>query len=371
MNNDELENLPDDQRVDRLAGLRNFLTAEPTKPRNLTLDQYLALTIPERAAYDEERIDYLGTDVIIPTPHLKAAKDTMRALRLTNRGKKWGRSGMLLSGRARLGKTSTALHIAKYVYDDYGLKHPDHLTNGDIPVVFVNIPSSPNGRSMVKQCANFYGIPYGKSDTLDFLKGEILPLLNNHNTQLVIFDEIHNLSKKRLGDLDTIALLKEFSNSSNATFVYAGINIHKGGLLSGEEGEQIAGRFRARVLTNYGYGNPAQRAVWRGLVRGLASELRLLGDSPEEIAKHSLYLHQRTRGAIGPLSQLLFTAAQLTIAGGEQSGNEQLTLEMLDSIQLDLLTEQATGGYRHGENFDVAVDDLAGVEDEMENDYAA
>ena len=38
-------------------------------------------------------------------------------------------------------------------------------------------------------------------------------------------------------------LLKYFSEHLPATFVYAGIDVERNGLLSGTRGEQIAGRF--------------------------------------------------------------------------------------------------------------------------------
>ena len=60
-------------------------------------------------------------------------------------------------------------------------------------------------------------------------------------------------------------MLTYFAERIPATFVYAGIDIERAGLLAGPRGEQIAGRF-AMIRTG-----PFPRGpVWTGLVAALA-----------------------------------------------------------------------------------------------------
>jgi hypothetical protein len=64
--------------------------------------------------------------------------------------------------------------------------------------------------------------------------------------------------------------LKYFAERLPATFVYAGINVERAGLLNGNRGEQIAGCFS--MIRTGAFGRAQQ---WQALVAALESSLRL------------------------------------------------------------------------------------------------
>ena len=94
-----------------------------------------------------------------------------------------------------------------------------------------------------------------------------------------------------------------------ATFVYAGIDVEREGLLTGTRGQQIAGRF-SMVRTG-----PFPRGPeWTALIAALETSLRLHHHTPGTLATLDTYLHQRT---------------------------ERITRTCLEQIEIDIAAESA------------------------------
>jgi hypothetical protein len=122
-----------------------------------------------------------------------------------------------------------------------------------------------------------------------------------------------------------------------ATFVYAGIDVEAQGLFAGVRGRQIAGRFTVIGAAPFAYGTGAQREQWRALITTLESLLRLHSHRSSSLVKLDEYLHRRSGGMIGSLSQLLRGAAIVAI----EDGSEQITKKLLDSVPVDYAAERA------------------------------
>ncbi|GAA4155994.1 TniB family NTP-binding protein [Leifsonia shinshuensis] len=346
MNTDQ-QHTADENDLNNHLGLTAFLRNKTPAPRALTIDGYTRLSKADCAKYKEERIDYLSTDITVITPQLeRIAMSTLSTMR-TNRGKKWGRQGVLVSGESNMGKTTAILNTARIVFQDYTRNHSEWEANGDIPVAFVNVPEGTTVKAMLGRFCEFFGYTPRKSDTVEMMKRFVVPQLNGRRTVLVIVDEIHNLEGGNRDSAKTVDFLKDLSNSIHATFIYAGIDIHQGAIFSGTSRDrQVRGRFRQQLIDNYGYTTSEHKVVWRGIVQAFGSELRLLAQSPQELTGFSDYLYNRTRGGIGPLNQLLRESAQYAIATAKRPENEELTLALMDKIDLDMSTEEATGGWR-------------------------
>ncbi|MEV0201256.1 hypothetical protein [Nonomuraea sp. NPDC050691] len=113
---------------------------------------------------------------------------------------------------------------------------------------------------------------------------------------LVLVDEIHNLNLATSAGEDMSDHLKYFTEHLPATFIYAGINVERQGLLTGVRGKQIAGRC---VLIN---SRPfPYQAEWKQLVAAMEGALRLHQHKPGSLTELSKYLHRRTGGMIGSL----------------------------------------------------------------------
>ena len=126
--------------------------------------------------------------------------------------------------------------------------------------------------------------------------------------------------------------LKYFSERIPATFVFAGINVERAGLLYGARGEQIAGRF-AMVRT----GPFACDDQWATLIAALDDSLRLHRHQAGTLPQLARYLHQRTGGMIGSLLWLIRSAAIQAVI----DGTEQITRKAMDTLQADIASQSA------------------------------
>jgi hypothetical protein len=151
-------------------------------------------------------------------------------------------------------------------------------------------------------------------------------------TSLIAVDEIHNLNLATRAGAEVSDTLKYFSERIPATFVYAGIDVERAGLLSGTRGEQIAGRFGMIRTAAF---PPGQE--WTGLLAALDASLRLHAHVPGTLVQHSTYLHQRTTGMIGSLLRLVRSAAVQAVI----DETERITRTGLDSIDVDVAAETA------------------------------
>jgi hypothetical protein len=146
---------------------------------------------------------------------------------------------------------------------------------------------------------------------------------------LVAVDEIHNLDLATRTGAEASDTLKYFARIP-ATFVYAGIDLARTGLLSGTRGQQIAGRFSMIRTGPFGHGEE-----WSALVAALETSLRLHEHAPGTLTGLADYLHRRTTGMIGSLLRLVRSAAIQAVL----DGTERLTRTSLDTIGIDAAAE--------------------------------
>jgi len=148
-------------------------------------------------------------------------------------------------------------------------------------------------------------------------------------------DEIHNISQATRSGAEVSDALKYFSERVPATFVYAGINVETGGLLSGIRGDQIAGRFTAVATHALPY-----NAEWKALVAQMEATLLLHEHKAGTLTRLDRFLHTRTGGMIGTLSHQIRGAAVDAVL----SGTEKITKAGLLAVDLDMATRRKPPG---------------------------
>ena len=84
------------------------------------------------------------------------------------------------------------------------------------------------------------------------------------------------------------------------------------------------------------------RQLGKKLVATMEDSLRLHAHRPGTLAAMTGYLHERTSGLIGSLSQLIREAAVDAI----DTGTEKITKHMLDEIELDHAVQQPQPDHR-------------------------
>ena len=322
----------------RLESLDSFLAATTTPPPALDDRSYAALTEQERAAHDRARIMHLSGGIILATPHYTKARTQLEKAFAANAGRNSGHAGLVISGDSTLGKTTLCKSLMRHIYRSYGTQFPDFRAHNRIPVVYIEVPAGSTGKSLMRAFADFFGLTVSSGETMLSIRNRVVDLLNTAGTQLVVIDELHNLSRHTQGNGESHDLLKNLHNDLAATFLYAGINVKK--MLATERGAQIGGRFSLLELHPYNLSNQKDAKTWKALINTFEKQLPLRHHEHGSLAELSEYLHDRTNGSIGSLGRLLTGAATDAITD-PSIPLERIDRALLDAQQLDAAAETA------------------------------
>lgn len=310
------------------GGWQQFAEDEPADFVLLSDREWKELSDDDRDVYDEARIDVHARLIVVATSAVRRIVTAGRRLTLLNRHAISARRGLIVSGAAGTGKTTSITQLGKTIHLLDRRRHPGQ--HHRIPVVYVTVPPVATARMLAVEFARFLGLPViGKQNITDVTEA-VCGVLLDARTSLVIVDEIHNLNlATRLG-AEVSDQLKYFSERIPATFCYSGINVRREGLFAGTRGQQIAGRFSLIPTLRF----PLDEE-WTAVVATLENALRLHHHTPGTLVDLDRYLHDRTKGMIGSLSHLIRGAAIEAIL----DGSEKITKQTLDQIDLDLAAE--------------------------------
>ncbi len=323
------DQLAADNPLTTKEGWRRFVNTEPAPPALLPARALTALSAAERAAYDDARIGYHACLPLVNTPVIRQVISTSRLLIQLNRHQVSARRGAVISGASGTGKT-TALSQLGRAHDLAARKrHPPDPHR--LPVVYITVPPAATPRMIAVEFARFFGLPAARSANLTDVTNAVCATAARTSVDLVLVDEIHNISLATRAGAEVSDTLKYFAERLPATFVYAGLDVDETGLFAGTRGRQIAGRFTLIPARPFDYGTAEQRGTWQSLVASMETSLRLHHHRPGTLTGLGEYLFGRTGGMIGSLSQLVRGAAILAI----QDGTEQITRELLDPVPVD------------------------------------
>jgi len=321
------------QALTSLAGWRQFASELPAVPDLLDADVWQGLDPGKRAVYDDDRIAHHSRLLVVQTPAVRDVVTTGRRLAHMNRSAHYGRSGLIVSGPARTGKTTAITQLGKTIEVIHRRRYPgcgDH-----IPVVYVTVPPAATPRMIAAEFARFLGIPVTRQANITDVIESVCGVCAGMRTTGILVDEIHNLNIATRTGAEASDTLKYFSERIPATFVLAGINVERAGLLSGPRGEQIAGRY-SMVRT----GPFPRDAQWVTLVAAIETSLRLHRHQPGSLPGLAGYLHQRTSGMIGSLLWLIRSAAIQAVI----DGTEKITRTSMDAIPVDIASQESGHG---------------------------
>ncbi|MGC5360295.1 AAA family ATPase [Streptomyces sp. DT24] len=322
-------------------GWRQFVDDAPVCPTMLSPRAFKALTEEKRLAYNEPRLDYHSRLVIVATPTVRNVFTTGRRLVLLNRHQISGRRGLIVTGQAGTGKTTAIAQLGRN-HELLVRKRLGPAAAGRLPVVYVTVPPRATPKMLAIEFARFLGLPVVRQETQTSITNAVCDLLIKMRVELALVDEIHNLNLATQAGAEASDQLKYLSERIPATFVLAGIDVAASGLFSGVRGQQIAGRYTVTDTEPFAYGTTAQRQSWRNLIASLEDALRLHRHRPGNLVKLDSYLHERTDGAIGSLSQLVRGAALEAII----NGSEAVTRKTLETIEVDQTAEDARQEHR-------------------------
>lgn len=327
--------------LDRREGLSQILMDLPKRPTMPSLAEYRAMAIPERQTIDAERLSYLSQGLTVATPQVRQLLNQVRLAIINNRDKVSGRGGVMVSGESTVGKTTACLALMRGMYALYGRQFSGFQQRSEVPIAYVEVPAGSSAKAMVGRFADFYGLELPNRASLEMILGAVVTVMRSCRTQLVVVDELQNLNRVSPGNGESVDVLKSLSNQVPATFVYSGINIHQGGLLVSDRGNQIGRRFTLLRMNRFGRATPDDDRVWNGIVMAFSCELPLFAHLQEGLLKDAVWLHKRSGGNIGTLRRLIVGGAQLLILEGDPD-HENLTREHMEGIPLDIAAEADT-----------------------------
>lgn len=319
-------------------------TASHTFDR-LSEPDYLALSDAERTDYNAERIGFISGRMLLSTPHLKEARLRLQECIAQNSNRRSGHVGLMLDGDSTLGKTTILEALMEYVYNRFAAQVPNHKAIGYIPIVFVEVPAGSRGKSLMTAFADFLGLPVAPRETMNSIRKRVAQAMRQANTKLVVVDELHKLAGGSVNNGESVDILKELHNEVRATFVYAGLNLTDGKLLSGSRGQQLSARFSFLGMSRYSLNNPEDKVAWKALVTAYVRELPLRHQDLKTLIGHSDYLLARTGGSIGSLGRLLGGAA-IALILDPATVEENITRAQLVKRSLDLTAETAFDAIR-------------------------
>lgn len=321
-------------------GLGAYLDHKVTRPDMHSDTAYASLADAARTQYDRDRILHASGGIVISTPHVLEASRLLEQAFAINVGRNSGHAGLMLDGDSTVGKTETAKALMRMVHSQYKRMCPEYADLGQIPVVYISVPAVSTGKLLMKTFAEFLGLPVTGRESMGEIRGRVVQALIAAGTQLIVVDELQNLGMGRsVGMGESVDVLKGLHNELPATFVYAGIGLATGKLLSGERGRQLRGRFTILKMDRLNLSDAADRKTWNQLIAAFEKQLPLRHQDAGTLKKLSSYLYLRTSGSVGSLAKLL-SLSTIELIRNPKHTDERLTEAVMDTIKLDEFAEE-------------------------------
>lgn len=315
-------------------GWGRFVQHVPVSAPMLDRPALLALSDIERELYDEARAEHHTQLFVAKTPTVMEVIRTGRELTLLNRRQVSARRGLIVSGEAGTGKTTAITQLGK-AHEQHVRRRLPADCGPRLPVAYVTVPPAATPKMLAIEFARFLGIPLLRRMNQTEITNAVCEVLAELRCELVLVDEIHNISLTTRSGAEVSDQLKYLSERIAATFVYTGIDVESAGLFAGTRGKQIAGRFVSIHAEAFTIATPAHRQEWLALLATMEQSLRLHRHTPGMLAAHADFLYQRTSGMIGSLAHLIRAAALRAMT----SGTEKITKQLLAEIPLDTAAE--------------------------------
>ena len=327
----------------RIEGWQNYVNRETTlKPVMPSEKYFLAMPDKEKREIAKQRKKYHSDMPLMETPTLtKIHGEAMRLATLNYSAPPGARMGLILDGLGTVGKSTIAMELGK----KYELSWRKNILpkiqcvgiNRPIPVIYVTLSGELTIRDFNRLIISFMGISAPASARVPWLNDKIIDATQSCGTSLIIVDDIHYLQMRNRTAMAVNNHLKFLANCISATFVYAGIHVEGTGLLL--EGKSNANAFASqtqhRFKTYQILPFSKESLTLKPLLSSFETHLALMRQPLGFLENLSDYIHDRTGGFMGAISNLVREGANVAI----QNGSEKLTRATLEEVNLDFASE--------------------------------
>lgn len=327
----------------RVEGWQEYVNkAAVFKPVMPTVDVFEAMMPQAKKEFAKQRTKYHAEMPAVATPTLTTIHNAaIRLSSLNYTAAPGARMGVVLDGLGTVGKSTIAMELGKR-YELSWRKHIQPKLMGVqshrfIPVIYVTLPGNLTIKDFNRLITSFMNISTPASASVSWLSGRIIDATKGCCTSMIIIDDIHYLHMKNQESMAVNNHLKYLASCISATFIYAGINVEGSGLLrEGKSKEkafasQTQHRFKIYPISPFA----KESAELKPLLSTFEARLALVRQPIGSLEQLSDYIHDRTGGFMGSISNLIREGANLAI----QRGEERLSRSILEAVRLDFASE--------------------------------
>lgn len=293
-------------------GWREFVEFEAPRPLPCSMREYEAMASSDRALYNIARDRFMSVGARIATPSLRSFVAAARNAMADNRSPDASKSGVIISGRPSMGKTTAVQEFGR-AYERARRARSTDPKRDLIPVAFAQVPTHATEKTMMKKLAEFYALPYSQTASYETLLSRVSNVMRACETEIVIIDDIHRLDLRYRASEQAADALKELSERCPGTMIYAGVNVAHNGLFWGSRGEQIMARFETVQFDEYDAATNEGAALWGRVLTELEESLCLINQQDGDILTIAAELRDISRGSLGRMAKAIRRCAREAI----------------------------------------------------------
>ena len=200
-----------------LEGWRSFISADPSELALLPGEQWEALGERDRRDYDEARIAHHAELVVVTTSAIAEITTEGQMLVLMNQREIGARRGLIVSGDAATGKTTSIKQLGRLHELRVRARFP--AGRDRIPVVYVTCPPKGSPRKLAMEFARFLGLPLRTRANVTDIANAVCGVSLDAHVTLVAVDELHNLNTASRAGAEASDTLKYFTERIPATYL--------------------------------------------------------------------------------------------------------------------------------------------------------
>jgi len=263
----------------------------------------------------ERRIEYVDRPLWIHYPRAVRLLERMREyMKMPKRARM---RNLMIIGEPNMGKTSILERFVE-MNPRSGYEDETGMRRARVPVIMAQAPAIADGRNLFAAILDRFWTSFRPTDPVPKLHRQVVHLMREHETEMLVIDEIHNLIETTpVRQRQILNALKELGNELKIPIVVAGTD-SAATILSTDP--QMASRFDVARLRKW-----ERDMEFLALLKAFEKRLplrkasRLYGNE-----KSGLLLHI-SDGNLGNLHRLLCECAKSAIGSGE----EEITVETI------------------------------------------
>lgn len=325
------------QRLSTREGWTSFVTNRPRTPALVSWDTYRQRDTDARARYDQQRIEFHRSLILVRHTQLMAAWQEMAEVLNGAHADDGPGVAICLTGGPGFGKSSIITGFGRQYEQELRDAYPTAFEqeNEFVPVCYSSLTAASGLKGNMKHILSFYGEESRRDQSGDELVDRLTRVMADCQTKLLILDQAQNLKAGDKKDEEVAKRIKHLMDDSHATIALVGIDLDTTGPLSilmtrpSADREALARRF---VLTKV---NPIPKdsPEWGALLQAAEGNVRLLKARPGDLSERlAPVIWDKTEGAIGVTFNLIRVTANAAIMRGEERITESLLKKVAKTI---------------------------------------